>query len=191
MFNIFEHPWTLLIAAVVVFLVVYIFRTLKPEKRRWWHLLIPVTIAVLAFAIDFLVETDRESINNIIKGCIKAAENQDANAFDAYIASDYRDSLHQDKKEIMLYCRAILSEPAVKRFVILDQSMELSPSNATVIIKAVLFFDERSRFYKELKPAMVGKGKIGLKKYPNKKWQVNYAELVEIDNQPVNWDEVK
>jgi hypothetical protein len=188
MYNIFEQPWTLLIAAVVAFLVIFIIRALIPEKRRWWQLWIPVIIAVSAFAIDILVETDREKINSVIKSCIKASKNRDADAIGTFIASDYNDSLHQSKEEIMVYFRAILSEPAVKRFVTLEQTIELSSSNATVLLKGVLFFDEKSRFYKELKPAMVGKGKIGLKKYPNKKWQVNYAELLEIDNQPINWD---
>ena len=191
MFNIFEHPWSLLIAAAVVFLVVFVIRALKPEKRRWWQLWIPVVIAASAFAIDFIVETDREYINGIIKTCIKAAKKQDANIIDTFIASDYHDSLHQDKEEIMLYCRATLSEPAVKRFVTLEQSMELSSSNATVILKGFLFFDERSRFYKELKPAMVLQMRLGFNKYPNKKWQINRVELLEIDNQRIDWEDVQ
>ena len=191
MFNIFEEPWTLLIAAATVLIIIFIIRALKPEKRRWWQLWIPAIIAVSAFAIDIFVETDRENINGIIKSCIKASINRDPDVIETFIASDYNDSLHQDKKEIMVYCRAILSEPAVKRFVTLDQSMELSSSNATVLLKGFLFFDEKSRFYKELKPAMAVKFNLGLHKYPNKKWQVNRAELLEIDNQPINWDAVE
>jgi hypothetical protein len=191
MFNIFEEPWTLLIAAAAVLLIIFIIRALKPEKRRWWQLCIPVIIAVSAFAIDFIIETDRENINSIIKYTIKAAKNQDTNVFDAFIASDYNDSLHQSKEEVMVYCRAILSEPAVKRFLILEQSMELTSSNAAVTVKGVLFFDEKSRFYKELKPAMILKGKLSLKKYLGKKWQVNCAELLEIDNQPIDWNAVQ
>jgi len=54
-----------------------------------------------------------------------------------------------------------------------------------------LFFDEKSRFYKELKPAMILKFELGLKKYPNKKWQINRVEVLEIDNQPIKWDAIE
>lgn len=188
MYNIFEKPWTLLIVAIVLLLIIYIIRAFKPEKRQWWHLFIPIMIAISAFAIDTFVETDLENINSIIKSCIKASRNEDADTIDTFIASDYHDSQHQSKQEIMIYCRAIFSEPAVERFVKLNQSIELSSSNATVIIKGFLFFDKESRFYKELKPAMAVKLELGLKKYSNKKWQINRAEILEIDNQTIDWD---
>jgi len=188
MYNIFEKPWMLLIVAVVVLFIIFIVRTFKPEKKRWWQLMIPFIIAVSAFAIDIFVETDLESINRIIKSCIKASKNEDANTIGTFIASDYHDSLHQDKKELMIYCRTVLSEPAVKRFVILNKSIKLSSPNATVLLKGFLFFDEESRFYKELRPAMVVEFELDLKKNSNKKWQINRGELLEIDNQPIDWD---
>lgn len=188
MYNIFEKPWMLIITAVVVLFIIFIIRIFKPEKKRWWQLIIPLIIAVSAFAIDIFVETDPESINGIIKSCIKASKNEDADTIGTFIAPGYHDSLHQDKKELMVYCRTVLSEPAVKRFVILDQSIKLLSPNATVLIKGFLFFDEESRFYKELRPAMVVKFELDLKKYSNKKWQINRGELLEIDNQPVDWD---
>ena len=188
MYNIFEKPWTLLIVAIVVLLIIYIIRAFKPEKRQWWHLFIPIMIAISAFVIDIFVETDLENINSIIKSCIKASRNEDADTIDTFIASDYYDSQHQSKQEIMIYCRAIFSEPAVERFVKLNQSIELSSSNATVLIKGFLFFEKESRFYKELKPAMAVKFELGLKKYSNKKWQINRVELLKIDNQTFDWD---
>ena len=181
----------LLIIAVVVLFIIFIFRIFKPEKRKWWQLIIPFIIAVSAFAIDIFVETDLENINSIIKNCIKASKNEDADTIETFLAPDYHDSLHQDKGEIMIYCRAILSEPAVKRFVRLNQSIELSSYNATVFLKGFLFFDEESRFYKELKPAMVVKFELYLKKYSNKKWQINLVELLEIDNQTFDWNSLK
>ncbi len=188
MYNIFEKPWMLLIVSIIVLFIIFIVRTFKPEERRWWQLMIPFIIAVSAFAIDIFVETDLESINRIIKSCIRASKNEDADTIGTFVASDYHDSLYQDKKELMVYCRTVLSEPAVKRFVILDQSIKLSSPNATVFLKGFLFFDEESHFYKELRPAIVVKFELGLKKYSNKKWQINRGELLEIDNQPVDWD---
>ncbi len=191
MFNIFEQPWTLLIAAAAAFLIIFIIRALIPEKRRWWQLCIPVVIALFAFVIDIIVETDREQINNIIISCVQASKKQNSKAIETFISSDYEDSMHQSKEEIMIYCRAILSEPAIKRFVTLEQIMDISRTNAKVLLKGVIFFDEKSRFYKELKPAMILKFELGLKKYPNKKWQINRVEVLEIDNQPIKWDAIE
>jgi hypothetical protein len=191
MFNIFEKPWALLIVAIVVLLVIYIICAFKTEKRQWWHLFLPIMIAISAFATDIFVETDLENINNIIKSCIQASRNEDADTIDTFIASDYHDSQHLSKQAIMIFCRAIFSEPAVERFVKLNQSIELSSSNATVLIKGFLFFEKESRFYKELKPAMAVKLELGLKKYSDKKWQINRVELLEIDNQTFDWDSLK
>ncbi|NPE09676.1 MAG: hypothetical protein GNW80_15430 [Asgard group archaeon] len=188
MYNIFEKPWTLLIAAVVVLIIFYIIRAVKPEKIKRWHFLMPLIIAISAFAIDILIETDRENINSIIKSCIKASRNEDADTIETFVASDYHDSLHQSKEEILIYCRAIFSEPAVERFIKLNQSIEISSSKATALVKGYLFFDKESRFYKELKPAMAVKLELGLKKYSDKKWRINHVEILEIDNQTIDWD---
>jgi hypothetical protein len=188
MYDIFERPWTLLIIAVVVLLVIYIIRIFKPEKIKRWHLFIPLFIAVSAFAIDTFVLTDRENINSIIKTCIKASKNEDADTIGTFIASDYHDSLHQSKQEILIYCKAVFSEPAIERFIKLNQSIKLSSSKATVLLKGFLFFDKESRFYKELKPAMALKLELGLKKYKSKKWQIDRVEILEIDNQTIDWD---
>ena len=188
MYNIFEKPWMLLIAAVVVLLIIYVIQAVKPEKRKRWYFFIPLIIAISAFAADFFFQTDRENIKGIIKSCTKASVSEDADTIDTFIASDYHDSYHQGKQEIMIYCRAVFSEPAFERFVKLNQAVELSSSNATVLIKGFLFFDKESRFYKELKPAMALKLELGLKKYSNKQWQINRVEILEIDNQTFDWD---
>jgi hypothetical protein len=191
MYNIYEKPWLLLIVAGVAYIVVLIFRALKPEKRSWRQWMIPLAIVVMAFAIDFLVKTDLEKINGLISSCIKASVKQKPDIIETFVASDYYDSLHQDKKEVMVYFRAILSEPAVKRFLILEQTNKISQSSASVLIKGYLFFGEKSRFYKEFKPAIALTLELGLKKYNNKKWQINQGEILEIDKQRIDWDDVQ
>jgi hypothetical protein len=88
----------------------------------------------------------------------------------------------------MIFCRAIFSEPAVERFIKLNQAIEISSSKATALLKGFLFFDKESRFYKELKPAIAVKLELCLKKYSDKKWQINRVEILEIDNQTIDWD---
>ena len=188
MYNIFEKPWALLIAAFVVYIIIYIIRSVKQDKFQRRYLLIPVLIAISAFAIDRLVQTDNEKIDSIIKACIQATKNEDADTIESFLASDYKDSLHQGRDEIMIYCRAIFSEPAVEKFIKVNQSIDVSSSKATARFKGYLFFDKNSRFYKELKPAMEVTLELGLKKYPDKKWQINRVEILEIDNQAIDWD---
>jgi hypothetical protein len=44
MFNIFEQTWTLLGASVIILFVILTIRSVWPERRRWWQLLVPVAI---------------------------------------------------------------------------------------------------------------------------------------------------
>jgi len=74
MTNIFEQPWLLLIASVVILLAVAVIRGLSPQRHRWWFWLLPVVIATAAFAIDFFVQTDTEKIKEAIAKAVKAVE---------------------------------------------------------------------------------------------------------------------
>jgi len=191
MYDIFEQPWTLLIVAGAALLIVFIFRAVWPEKRRWLQFMIPLLIAALAFAVDFFFETDLEKINHVLKSCINASVNEQPEVIDAFIASDYSDSLRLSKKELMIYLEAILSELAIDRFVKVDQTVELGGSDATVILKGFLFFDENSPVSKGIKPVMAITLELGLKKYLVATWQINRAEVLEIDKQPVRWKNVQ
>jgi hypothetical protein len=191
MYNLFEKPWTLLIVAAAALVAVFIFRALRPEKRSWPQFLIPVFIVVLAFGVDLFVVTDLEKIDRVLKSCIDASVNEKPDVIDAFIASDYSDSLRLGKTELMIYLEAILSELAIERFVTLDQTVELSGSEARVILKGFLFFDENSPVSKELKPVMAITLELGLRKYPAALWQINRAEVLEIDKQPVRWKNIQ
>ena len=61
MWNIFEQPWTGLVAAVIVLNIIAVVRWFVPLERRWLFIP-PVAIAVLAFALSYCVETDREKV---------------------------------------------------------------------------------------------------------------------------------
>lgn len=105
MFNVFEQPWTLVGASVVVLLVILTIRSVWPEKRRWWQLLIPVFVAIGGFGLDFFVQTDLEKINSLIDAGIKAVEEENCDAIESIIADNYEDSFHNTKNELMSHCR--------------------------------------------------------------------------------------
>ena len=123
---IFEQPWPLLITAGVVLLLVVIFRSVFPQKRRWWQWLLPAVLAVAAFGLDFLVKTDLEKINAVIKTGTKAVEEENPDAIEAIIADNYRDSYHKTKDELMRHCRIVLEEPLVEKSIKRIQSIKLS-----------------------------------------------------------------
>lgn len=53
MFNIFEQPWTLLIAGIVVWLALLV---IHGDGRLWWQSHLVIFLAVACFALRFLVE---------------------------------------------------------------------------------------------------------------------------------------
>jgi ABC-type multidrug transport system permease subunit len=80
MTNIFEQLWMLLIVAGVVFIGLAIFCDVLPPKRAWVFWLLPVAIAIAAFAIDFLVETDKEKIEAVLAKASRAVEKENIKA---------------------------------------------------------------------------------------------------------------
>ena len=97
MFDLFEQPWTLVGAAVLVLFGMLTFRSVLPEKRRWWQLALPAFIVMAAFGTDLLVQTDREKIHALLKKGMKAVEQRNLDALAAIIAVDYYDSFHNSK----------------------------------------------------------------------------------------------
>ena len=191
MFDIFEQPWTLLGASVIILFAILTIRSVWPEKRRWWQLLIPVAIAAVGFGLDFLVQTDLEKINALIDTGIKAVEEEDCSAIETIIADNYRDSFHNTKKDLMSHCRIQLTPGLVAKSKKSACLVELSPPTATATIFILLTFDKDSYISREYKSFMQVKAKLYLQKQPNKGWLITRAEVLEIDRQPVNWRQVR
>ncbi len=127
MFDFFEQPYTLIGAAVLVLFGVLTFRSVLPEKRRWWQLLLPVFVAGTAFGLDMLVQTDLEKINSVINTVIKAIQEEDCNAIEAIIAENYQDSSHNTKRHLMTRCRLKLIPSLVEKNKKTASLVKLSP----------------------------------------------------------------
>lgn len=190
MFNIFQHPWTLLIAAVIVLLVMLILRSILPEKRRWWQLALPLFLVLAAFGLDQLVQTDLEKINSVIATAVEAFEEENADVIEAIISEDYYDSYHNTKKELIYYCRMLLSEPLVAKNVKRIVQIEIEGPKATAVFTVRTLFDERSYVY-DLKRLMFTKMELSLQKQRSNQWLINRTEVLEIDKQLVNWKDIK
>ena len=190
MFAIFEHPWGLLIAAIIALLVVLSIRNISPEKFRWWQWLIPLFIAACAFGVDYLVETDIEQIKAVIKAGTKAVEDENPNAIDAIISAAYNDSHHRTKEALISHCKALLSAPIVEKNRRRNLIIELSLPRAVVTLTVLTLFDKESYIY-EFKHLMLTKIKLNLQKEPDKRWLINRVEILEIDKQPVDWQYIR
>ena len=104
MFDFFEQPWTLIGAAVLVLFGMFTFRSMFPEKRHWWQLLIPVFIVGVALGLDGIVKTDLEKINVVVNRGIKAVKEEDARAIESILSEQYSDSYHRSKQHLLNHC---------------------------------------------------------------------------------------
>lgn len=187
MLNLFEHPWGLITIAIVTFFVLLIFRSISPEKRRWWQLTIPALLVVAAFGLDLLVETDLEKINAVIDTGVLAVENEDHRSIEPIIADNYTDSYHHTKSVLMSHCIATLSEPLVEKNIKRIVAIDIQPPKATAIFTVRILFDKQSYVYRSFKTQMLAKLQVDLQKHPDNQWLINQAELLEIDLQPAEW----
>jgi hypothetical protein len=190
-FNICEQPWILLMCAVFTYLVIGTLHSIFPEKQRRWHILIAIGVAVIAFGIDALIDTDLEKIQKVINSVRKGTENEDSAAIDAVIDPDYRDSLHRSKPQLMRRVQRELSSPLVKKTAEIGLTVEISPpSTATATLSMTILFEPDSHVAKAYKPGFMTLIRMGLKKQTNGQWLVNEIEIVEVDKQPIGWGKI-
>jgi hypothetical protein len=189
MANIFEQPWLLLIASVVVLLAVAVFRGLLSQRHRWWFWLLPVIIAISAFAIDYFVRTDTEKIKEVVAKAVRAVEKEDAEAIGPLISNDYHDSFHASKQALLDNCRARLSEPIIEKNVHGIVSLNVRPPNATAVFTVRVVFDPQGPIY-EFRKMMLFKLQAELRK-EGANWLFTRVEVLEIDLQPANWRHIQ
>jgi hypothetical protein len=191
MFNIFENPWGLLVAAVAVLLVIWIFRSVTPPKIRWWFWLLPILIAGAAFGIDWLVQTDNEKIEETIYSLVKAVEEQNCSDIALFISSNYHDSFHKTKKQLLANCKARLNTPFIEKAIPRIVSNEQSSPNAVVIFTVRVLFDQQSDISQVYKSDIFFKVQAGLEKQPDRRWLINRIEILEIDRFPAGWQGIQ
>ncbi len=191
MFNFFEQPYTLIGAAVLVLFAMLTFRSVLPEKRRWWQLLVPALVVAAAFGLDLAVRTDLEKINAVIKTGIKAVEEENLVAIEAIIAEDYHDSYHNTKRDLMRHCRTRLSEPLVEKNKKRACLVQLSPPNATATLFATIFFEKDSYISVNYKAWLMVEVRLDFQEQPDKTWLINRIEILELDRQPTNWSQIR
>jgi len=191
MLNIFEQPYTLIGAAVLVLFGMFTFRSVFPEKRQWWQLLVPVLIAGAAFGLDVLVPTDLEKINATINKAVRAVKDEDCNAIAQVLAENYNDSFHDTKAELLAHCRGVLVPPLVQKHNKNGVLVEIASPKATVTLFTILTFDKGSYISQNYKSFLLTKSRLTLHKQPDGRWLISRIEVLELDQQPANWGQIR
>jgi hypothetical protein len=190
MWNVFEYPFTGIAAAVVVLAGLWLFWIFKPEKKRRWHLLVPIGIVILAVAVAYFVQTDKEKILGAIDKGIKAFEEQKIELIREVIANDYSDIEHTSKEMIIAYCQAMMQRAMVERVTFLSSETAIEGDKATFTTEMMVTFAEESEISKMGKPFLIVKARFHFEKTADKKWLINNTEILELDRKAVNWGEL-
>lgn len=189
MWNVYEQPWTLLVTAAVLLLLVVCIRPFVGEKHKSQLWLIPILVAIMGPALDFAVRTDREKIEDVLDAGVTALENEDCGAISSIIAQDYRDSIHSDKADLIRSCRNILVPPMIGKIYASILDMNISGRNASVTMLNRIFFDENSDYIEFARLILINV-QIELEKGSDGNWLVSQTEILAVNNQPSQWEKV-
>lgn len=177
--------------SVLVLFAVLTFRSIVPEKRRWWQWLLPIAVVITAFGLDTLVKTDLEKINSCIDFGLRAAEQQDYNTIENIIADNYRDNYHNSKENLLIHCRRRLPELMILKNKKRAVQVKISQNDATAYLFMITTFDKNSFISQNYKSFIMSTSQLQLHKQPDGKWLINRIELTELDKQPANWNNVR
>ncbi len=192
MFDIFEQPWTLVGAAILILFGILTFRSIFPEKRHWWQWLFPIIIVAASFGTDYLIKTDHEKINSVINAGMKAVKNKDYRTIETIVADNYSDSLHNSKASLMTHCRQKLSQNLVEKNKKTGQLITISGRNATAIIFLTMTFTKDSYISQNYLSFLQMKVELYLQKQSdNNEWLITRVEIREINRQQVSWSQTR
>ena len=191
MLDIFDQPWTLIGAAVLIFFGVLTFRSIFPEKKSRLQWLLPLFVIAAAFGTDYLVQTDLEKIDVLIDIGIKAVANEDYRTIESLISENYSDSYHNSKESLMADCRQQLSQNLVEKSKKTGQLITISGPKAKVVVFLLITFAKDSYVSQNFVSFLQMKAEINLQKQTNNKWLINRIEIREINRQPTGWNQIR
>ena len=184
MYNIFQNPWLLFSISMAVLLVTVMFRMARPEKARFWQLIIPFVLAVMAFGIDHFVKTDYEKIELTIKQSVKAVVDCDLALVAENISPDYYDQRNSSKQQLMKSLREITSRVGIEKIKIRQNLIKTAKMTGSSELRIAVFMQPKSDFAPG-KTLMFVKFKLHFRKTGNKEWQIYTTELISINDDPL------
>jgi hypothetical protein len=191
MLDIFDQPWTLIGAAVLVFFGVLTYRSIFPEKKSRLQWLLPLFVIAAAFGTDYLVQTDLEKIDAVLNTGIKAVTEKDFQTIEAIISENYSDSYHNSKQYLIADFRQQLSQNLVEKIKKTGQLTNISVPNAKAAVFIIMTFDKDSYVSQNFVSFLQMKVDIYLQKQPHNEWLINRVEIREINRQSTGWNQIR
>jgi hypothetical protein len=190
MWNIFEQPWTGLAVALIALNVMAVVRWFVPLERRWLFIP-PAVIAVLALALCYLIETDREKAQRVFSMAVKAVREQNPGAMEKLIAPDYSDPAHPTKRDFVNSWQIWLGEVKLENVGTSNVVYEMGEGKATVTFNWLLRFGKKPGTSDYLSGSILyGRAKVQIGRSTGAKWLIQSSELLEIMNRPTSWRRV-
>jgi hypothetical protein len=180
----------LLPIAILILLILLVLSILK--QRSAWFWLIPVVLCIFAFGMDWLVKTDMEEIKTVINNGKNAFENENINALSSIVSVDYQDSYHSNKQQLLRHCSSYFNGPVFRSITKTSMQTEITAGQATVIIVVFITFESEGFVFENygVTTAKVA-ARIHLKKEKDKNWRICSSEIIEVNNQPFDWQQVR
>ena len=190
MTNVFETPWLLLSISLFVLVVVAVIRQATPDKERYWLLLLPLALAVLAFALEFFVKTDNEKINALLKNARDAVVAEDADRLGTLLADDYSDRCHRSKPELIAFMKSFFKNTKIAKAPRRQRTPPVITGNTATVETLHRVHLEPNSAYSQAASMYFVKAKFYLKKNQDGQWLLVQTELKEVNFQPFHWGDL-
>ncbi len=188
--NVFEHPWTGLAIALAAINVIAVVRWFVPMERKWLFIP-PAAIAILALALCYLVETDREKAQRVFSMAVKAVRQQNAGEMEKLIAPDYSDPAHPTKKDFVRSWQTWLGAVKLENVGTSNVVYDMGEGKATVTFNWLLRFGKQPGTFDYMSGSILyGRAKVDLGGSSGAKWLIQSSELLELMNRPTSWRRV-
>lgn len=189
MLNVFETPWLLLCAALVLLIVVWFIRQALPEKRTGPLLLIPLATAIAAGVLEYGFQTDYEQIDSLLERGRRAAVHEDVMGMAETLAPDYRDRIHRSKEAMVSFFESWTQTSQIDTIRRTTSHIVVSSPTATAeCVFRVLLAPNNA--YTQAASLYYVKLRFNLAEQADGHWLVNGADLLEVNFQPMNWGDI-
>ena len=158
----------------------------KGLESRYYRLLVPLLLMPTGFAIDYLVKTDYEKIDNAVKIFTDSAVKQTPEKIPPIIADVYRDDSNKSKQQFMNLCKRIFSEPNIKKINRKFFNITIDGDSATCQTSVVVILNPESP-YAAFSSIMTVEARAYFQKNDKKQWHMTSSEIITVNNRPASW----
>ncbi len=187
MTNIFQTPWLLLFISLVLLMVVAVLRQSFPEKQRWWQLLLPLVLAIIALGLDYFIKTDYEKIKQVVKHARDAVVAEDADALARTLSPGYSDISHKSRGQLVSFLRSFFTTTRIDKASQRAGQIDINAPTATAENAYRVYLEPNSAYAQASAGPYYVKVRMRLRKNAHAQWLITGFELVELNFQPFRW----